>query len=69
MYQLKRILTLAVTVAVTLNLTACGAWASLESRIPEPCQQGVPTVKNCFTLAGWKGSYRLGPFNLYKGDF
>jgi hypothetical protein len=51
---------------LTLALTACTAFYQ---RIPDTCQQGVPTNKNCFTAQGNKGAYSIGPFNVYKNSF
>jgi len=53
---------LIVMLVILCLLTGCSA-------IPEVCQQGVPTNKNCFNLQGNKGSFGFGPINLYTAKF
>ena len=52
--------------ALSLLVSGC---SSLNNIVPEPCQTGVPTNKNCFTTSGNKGSLRMGPFNVIHAEF
>ena len=48
---------LIVMLIVLCVLTGC-------SSLPDVCQVGVPTNKNCLTAYGNKGSFGFGPVNL-----
>ena len=58
--QLRLLYTLYPLLA--MSISAC-------SMIPDVCSTGVPTVKNCFTTSGNKGSYSIGPFNVINQKF
>ena len=53
---------LLVMLIILCLLTGCSA-------IPEVCQTGVPTNKNCFSLQGNRGSFGFGPINVYSAKF
>lgn len=53
---------LIVMIIILCILTGC-------SSIPDVCQLGVPTNKNCFTLQGNKGSFGIGPINIVTAKF
>ena len=53
---------LIVMLIILCLLTGCSA-------LPEVCQTGVPTNKNCFNLQGNKGSFGFGPINIVSKTF
>ena len=54
---------LIVALIILCVLTGCSA-------IPDICQTGVPTNKNCFTASGAAGQgWGFGPINLYSSKF
>lgn len=58
----RNILLDATLAIVVLTTTSC-------SSFPDACSQGVPTVKNCFSLQGMKGAYSFGPINIVNSKF
>lgn len=63
--MIKFILYASLT-GIVLTAAAC---SSLNTLVPEPCTQGVPTTKNCFTTYGNKGAFGMGPFNVIHAKF
>ena len=55
-------LLLIVMLIIICVLTGCSA-------LPDTCQQGVPTNKNCLTVWGNKGAFGFGPINLVNRQF
>jgi starvation-inducible outer membrane lipoprotein len=53
---------LIVMIIILCVLTGCIS-------IPDVCQQGVPTNKNCFNLQGNKGGFGFGPIHLFDFKF
>lgn len=39
------------------------------SSVPDVCQAGVPTSKNCFTVQGNRGAFGFGPINIITAKF
>ena len=53
---------LIVMLIVLCVLTGC-------SSLPDVCQVGVPTNKACLSAQGNKGSFSIGPINIYSSKF
>ena len=72
-YQLNIIISLSISTSImrckiitTLVLLCLSACSTV---FPDPCQVGVPTNKNCFTVQGNKGAWGFGPINIVNSRF